>query len=143
MFDTLSGGEKQRVVIASALAQFESHGRNHRSRTPGRRCCCSTSRRHRSTSRYQLEIASLLRRLNRERGLTIVVSTHDLNFAAASARRVVLLQKGRVLAARPDRRDVLTRPTTLAALYGVDADVRSARPRRPPDGRARSAGRRT
>ena len=35
---------------------------------------------------YQLEIASLLRRLGRDRGTTMVVCTHDLNFAAALRR---------------------------------------------------------
>jgi hypothetical protein len=41
--------------------------------------------------------------LNRERGTTLVVSTHDLNFAAGLCGRIVLLQEGRVLAdGRPE-----------------------------------------
>ena len=51
----------------------------------------------------------------------MVVSTHDLNLAAALCRRVVLLKQGRVLAQRPDRRDPDGREHP--ALYDVDADV--------------------
>ena len=35
---------------------------------------------------YQIEIAALLRRLNAERGVTMAVATHDLNFAAGLCR---------------------------------------------------------
>ena len=54
---------------------------------------------------YQFEIAALLRRLNAERGTTMIVSTHDLNLAAALCERIVLLKQGRVLAQGPTRRD--------------------------------------
>ncbi len=118
-FMTLSGGEKQRVVIASALAQFES----------------STEDRRRDVHelllldeptasldlRYQLDVAATLRRLNAERGTAMVVSTHDLNFAASLCDRVVLLREGRILAAGAIR-DVL-RADTVRALYDVEAVV--------------------
>jgi len=70
---------------------------------------------------YQLEITTLLRRLNAERGTTMIVSTHDLNLAAALCERVVLLKHGRVVAQGVTE-------TTLTAenirlLYEVDADV--------------------
>jgi alpha-D-ribose 1-methylphosphonate 5-triphosphate synthase subunit PhnL len=70
---------------------------------------------------YQFEIAALLRTLNRERGTTMVVSTHDLNLAAALCTELVLLKNGRVLAQGPID-DVLT-PASVRALYGVDADI--------------------
>ena len=53
--------------------------------------------------------------------MTMVLSTHDLNLAAALCEHIVLLKSGRVLA------DGATRETLTAEnirrLYDVDADV--------------------
>jgi iron complex transport system ATP-binding protein len=54
--------------------------------------------------------------------LSILISTHDLNFAAGLCRTLVLLRAGQVLAAGPTE-DILTRDR-IRTLYGVDADVR-------------------
>jgi iron complex transport system ATP-binding protein len=70
---------------------------------------------------YQLEIASLLLRLNQEHGVTMAISTHDLNLAASICRELILMRNGRVLAAGPTS-DVLT-PENIKALYDVEADV--------------------
>ena len=107
-FSTLSGGEKQRVVIASALAQASD-------------ILLLDEPTASLDLGYQFEIAALLTRLNRERGTTMVISTHDLNLAAALCAEVVLLRQGRVLA-RGRTNDVLT-VANIRALYGVDADV--------------------
>jgi iron complex transport system ATP-binding protein len=107
-FNTLSGGEKQRVVIASALTQSSD-------------ILLLDEPTASLDLGYQLEVASLLRRLNRERGVTIAVSTHDLNFAASVCQRLVMLRAGRVIAAGTTA-EVLT-PGNVRALYGVTADV--------------------
>jgi iron complex transport system ATP-binding protein len=122
-FATLSGGEKQRVVIASALAQFEPHprsGARDQGAAPPQVLLLDEPTASLDVH-YQVEVASLLRRLNRQRGLTILVSTHDLNFAASVCRDLVLLRDGKVLTAGPTER-VLT-PDRVRALYGVDAHV--------------------
>ena len=62
-----------------------------------------------------------LRRLNADRGMTIVVATHDLNFAAGLCRDLLLLREGRVLASGPTTK-ALTRES-VRALYDVEADV--------------------
>ncbi|MPZ16689.1 MAG: ATP-binding cassette domain-containing protein [Luteitalea sp.] len=119
-FATLSGGEKQRVVIASALAQFGNQETGNRSRV-GELLLLDEP-----TSsldlRYQLEIAALLVRLNRERGTTLVLTTHDLGFAASVCQELLLLRDGRLLASGPTAA-VLT-PANVRALYGVEVDVR-------------------
>lgn len=108
LFGTLSGGEKQRVVIAAALAQASDILLLDEPTTA-------------LDLRFQFEVMAVLKRLNAERGTTLVVSTHDLNLAAALCEQVVLLKSGRVLA-HGATADTLT-ADNLRALYDVDADV--------------------
>jgi len=105
---TLSGGEKQRVIIASALAQATE-------------LLLLDEPTASLDLGYQLEVASLLSRLNRERQVTMVLATHDLNLAASLCDRLVLLRGGRVLA-QGSTNDVLT-GAMVQQLYDVDADV--------------------
>jgi iron complex transport system ATP-binding protein len=70
---------------------------------------------------FQFEIAALLSRLNRDRGTTMVVSTHDLNLAATLCTELVLLKDGRVIAQGPT--DAVLTPAHVRDLYGVIADV--------------------
>jgi iron complex transport system ATP-binding protein len=107
-FATLSGGEKQRVVIASALAQASD-------------MLLLDEPTAALDLGYQFDIAALLRRLNVERGTTMIVSTHDLNLAAALCERIVLLKEGRVIA-QGSTKDTLT-AENIRVLYDVDADV--------------------
>jgi iron complex transport system ATP-binding protein len=107
-FATLSGGEKQRVVIASALAQASD-------------ILLLDEPTAALDVGFQFDIASLLARLNHERGVTMVVSTHDLNLAATICTELVLLKSGRVLAQGPTK-SVLT-AENVRTLYGVEADV--------------------
>ena len=120
-FGTLSGGEKQRVIIAAALAQIGGRGSDD-GRHPASSLLLLDEPTGALDLAYQLDVARLLRDLQRQRPLAIVVSTHDLNFAAGLCRSLVLLKRGQVLAAGPTA-EVLT-PDRIRALYGVDADVR-------------------
>jgi iron complex transport system ATP-binding protein len=112
LFATLSGGEKQRVVIAGALAQVHAE-------TAGILLLDEPTAS--LDLGYQIEVAALLRGLRGERGVAIVISTHDLNLAGSLCDTLVLLHEGTVLAAGPTD-DVLTREN-VRRLYGVDADV--------------------
>lgn len=107
-FATLSGGEKQRVVIAGALAQASD-------------VLLLDEPTAALDLQYQLEVSAVLKRLNAERGTTLVVSTHDLNLAAALCEKVVMLKQGRVLA-QGATGDTLT-AANIRALYDVHADV--------------------
>lgn len=107
-FSTLSGGEKQRVVIAAALAQAAD-------------IMLLDEPTASLDLGYQLEVAALVTSLNQERSVTIVISTHDLNLAASTCHELVMLRQGRVIAAGPTT-EVLT-PANVRELYDVDADV--------------------
>ena len=105
---TLSGGEKQRVVIASALAQAPD-------------VLLLDEPTASLDLAYQLEVASLLDRLNHDRSVSMVLATHDLNLAASLCDSLVLVRSGRVLAHGPTRQ-VLT-GAMIQQLYDVEADV--------------------
>jgi iron complex transport system ATP-binding protein len=107
-FHTLSGGEKQRVIVAAALAQASDVLLLDEPTTS-------------LDLGYQLDIASLLSTLNRERGVTMAISTHDLHLAASICRTLVLMRGGRVLA--HGAADAVLTPANVRALYGVEADV--------------------
>ena len=107
-YATLSGGEKQRVVIAGALAQQPE-------------VLLLDEPTASLDLAYQLEVSSLLTRLNRDRAVTMVLATHDLNLAASVCDRLVLMRAGEILA-HGATADVLTQ-ASINQLYNVEADV--------------------
>jgi iron complex transport system ATP-binding protein len=123
-FPTLSGGEKQRVVVASALAQLDTRTNSSGTRRgsgAGRQVLFLDEPTASLDLRYQLEIERVIARLHDERGVTIVLSTHDLRFAAAVCSSVLLLSQGRVLA-QGAAREVLT-PDLVGTLYEIPPSV--------------------
>ena len=108
-FATLSGGEKQRVIIAAALAQISGAAAAGLLLLDEPTAALDLA--------YQLELAALLRDLQRRPPDRHRVSTHDLNFAASLCRTLVLLKDGEVLAAGADggRADAGTHPAISTA----------------------------
>ena len=81
----LSGGQRQRVWIAMALAQntkilFLDEPTTY------------------LDIRYQIEILKLVRKLNREYGITIIMVLHDINQAIHYSDRIIGLKDGHVAA---------------------------------------------
>ncbi len=108
IFQTLSSGEQQRVALALALAaeprlllldEAVSH------LDPGQR----------------LEIIELIRRINRERNIAVLMIVHDLNLAAEFFPRVVMLAEGRVVADGTPA--TVFKPDFLARVYGCRMTV--------------------
>jgi len=105
---TLSGGEKQRAVVARALAQEA-------------RIVLLDEPTAALDIGHQQQAFDLLDTLRAESGLTLVAAMHDLTLAAQYADRMVLLDGGRV-AADGVPRDVLTEEL-IASHYGASIDV--------------------
>jgi iron complex transport system ATP-binding protein len=101
--DALAGGERQRVLLARALAQEP-------------RVLLLDEPTSHLDLLHQRHLVGLLRRLNRERGMTVVVVSHDLNLAGELADRLLLLSAGHVIRLGPPR-EVLD-ATVLEAAYG-------------------------
>ena len=107
---TLSGGERQRARLARALAQ-----------EPGALALDEPT--VALDIQHEMTIFELLRTLSRE-GRTVLLVTHHLNLAARYADRLVLMHRGRVVAAGTPA-EVLTR-RVLEATYGRELIVLDA-----------------
>jgi phosphonate transport system ATP-binding protein len=100
--DTLSGGEQQRVAIARALAQAPAVILADEPTASLDPALTGT-------------IMGALRRINAERGLTLVVSQHQLATALEYATRIVGFRAGRIVF---DGRPTDVTPATVDRLYG-------------------------
>lgn len=98
----LSGGEKQRVLIARALAQRP------------RVLVLDEPTNHLDIA-HQLDVLALVR----DSGLTVLAALHDLNLAAAHCDSLYVIADGRIVASGSPY-DVL-RPALLAEVFGVRA----------------------
>ena len=115
--EQLAGGERQRAMLARALAQEP------------RLLVLDEPTAHLDL-RYQVEAAALIRRVNAERGMTVLLVSHDLNLAAEVCDRLLVLARGRV--ASVGTPVAVLRQETLEAVFGcavvVDVNPASGRP---------------
>ncbi|MDK2821539.1 MAG: cobalamin transport system ATP-binding protein [Clostridia bacterium] len=104
----LSGGEKQRVIIARALTQEPEV------------ILLDEPTSHLDIN-YQTEVLDLMKKLSRENQLTVVMVLHDLNMAAQYCDYLVLLSRGKVFA-QGSPQEVMTAPN-IKAVYNSDVII--------------------
>lgn len=105
---SLSGGQRQRAWIAMALAQ-------------GTQVLLLDEPTTYLDVRYQIETLRLVRRLNEEFGITVVMVLHDINQALAYSDHIVALADGCV-AAQGAPEEVIT-PQTVREVYHIDLEL--------------------
>lgn len=103
-FLSLSGGEKQRVLLARALAQkteilLLDEPTNH------------------LDIKYQIEIMNIVKELN----ITVLAALHDMNLVSAYCNKVYMMNKGKIICGG-ETREVLT-PKNIKDVFGVECEI--------------------
>ncbi|MCB0290939.1 MAG: heme ABC transporter ATP-binding protein [Calditrichaeota bacterium] len=107
-FSELSGGEQQRVVLASALAQEP-------------RILLLDEPTSALDIKHQLRFYEILKRLPQERSMTILTVTHDINLAARFCERILVMKEGRIVADGPP--ETVIEKSLLEQVYEVPVEV--------------------
>jgi iron complex transport system ATP-binding protein len=104
-FTSLSDGEKQKVLIARALAQEPEL------------VILDEPTTHLDI-RHKVEVIQILNRLSRERGMTVIMALHDIDIAAKNCQTLLLVKNGRLLAqGKPE--DIIGE-NTIGELYDIE-----------------------
>jgi iron complex transport system ATP-binding protein len=107
---TLSGGEKQRIILASALAQEPQ-------------ILLLDEPTAALDLKHQIHIYQILKKLKFERELTIISVTHDINLASQFFERILIIKDGK-LHSNGAVKQILTKPI-LQDVYEVELDIQN------------------
>jgi iron complex transport system ATP-binding protein len=110
-FDRLSGGQKQKVLLARAVAQETD-------------CLLLDEPTSNLDLKHQLEVLELIYRMVKEKGVAAMLAMHDLNLASRFSDTIMMIHNGRlVCSGKPHQ--VLT-VENIRSVYGVEAVVQQA-----------------
>jgi len=107
-FNEISGGEKQRVLIASAIAQEPE-------------MMALDEPTSALDIKYQMQILEILQHLNQDRKTTIVLAMHDLHLASKFCKRLLLLDNGKIV--RDGTPDKVLEPGILEKVYNINVKL--------------------
>ena len=107
-FNEISGGEKQRVMIASALAQNPE-------------IMLLDEPTSALDLKYQIQILNILKNLNVNHDMTLFIAMHDLNLASQFCNRLVLLSEGEIV--RDGTPEQVLEKDILEQVYGIDIEL--------------------
>lgn len=108
MITEISGGERQRVIIAKALAQNPSI------------ILLDEPTSHLDIN-HQIETLNLLRKLNKERGTTIILVIHDINLGVRYSDEIIMLNKEKIVSIGSPE-DVITKENIELA-YNIEVAI--------------------
>ena len=108
MITELSGGERQRVLIARAIAQDPAI------------ILLDEPTAHLDIN-HQIEILNLLKKLNKERGMTIVLVIHDINLGVRYSDEIIMLNQGKIIG-RGKPENVITKENIREA-YDLKVEI--------------------
>ncbi len=111
----ISGGERQKVLIARALAQEA-------------KILLLDEPTSNLDIKHQLEVMNLIRKLTKEKNIATIIALHDLNLASMYCDKLIMMKEGKIFAAgKPDY--VLT-VHNIEEVYGIKVIIerRSNRP---------------
>ncbi|MCD6101256.1 MAG: ABC transporter ATP-binding protein [Candidatus Marinimicrobia bacterium] len=108
LIDEVSGGERQRVIIARALTQEPKI------------LLLDEPTLHLDIN-HQLEILELIKKLARKNKLIVILTSHDLNLASRYCDRLVLLNTGRIYSIGKPQ-NVLTRDN-IREVYNIEVEI--------------------
>ena len=104
MFNELSGGERQKVLIARALAQEPE-------------VLLLDEPTSSLDLRHQIEVLQLISDIVRERKLAAIMAIHDLNLASMFSDKIIMLKEGKIYAA--GKGEEVLNPENIWEVYGV------------------------
>jgi iron complex transport system ATP-binding protein len=107
-FNEISGGEKQRVMLASAIAQEPE-------------VMLLDEPTSALDLKYQVQILNILKHLNIEKNITLILAMHDLNLASRFCNRLILLNDG-VIECDGTPEEVLKKEI-IENVYGVNVNL--------------------
>ncbi len=107
-FNEISGGEKQRVMLASAIAQEPE-------------IMLLDEPTSALDLKYQVQILDILKHLNTEKQITLVLAMHDLNLASRYCQRLILLSEGTI--ARDGTPEEVLQKDIIESVYGVNINL--------------------
>ena len=108
LYNDLSGGEKKRVIIARALAQ-EPESLLLDEPTSA------------LDIKYEIEVYNLIKRLNQNQKITIIIVTHNINFAILYCSRLILMKDGNIY--KMGFPLEIIKPDIIKEVYGIDVKV--------------------
>ena len=107
-FNEISGGEKQRVMLASAIAQEPE-------------VMLLDEPTSALDLKYQVQILNILKRVNEEKNITVIMAMHDLNLASRYCQRLILLQDGAIV--QDGTPEEVLQKEIIENVYGVEVNL--------------------